>query len=75
VSDRAVGINAEVYLSDLSYELSRALSQRELREFILLLDAEVAEKSFTAGLVESLGELLEEEYDIKVTINEPEEEV
>lgn len=68
MSDRQIGVEVDIYLSDLTYQIARSVSQHEAREFILLLDAEYADKGFTEQLVASLVDVLNEEYDMSVAL-------
>lgn len=71
MSDQIVSISADVYLNDLAYELSRSLNKQDLKDFLLLCDAEVADMNFTVRLVEGLAEVLKDEYNVAVTIDIP----
>lgn len=68
MSDRQIGVEVDIYLNDLTYQIARSVSQREAREFVLLLDAEYADKDFTMALVEGLVEVLNDEYDMSLAL-------
>lgn len=68
MSDRQIGIEVDVHLDDLTYQIARSTPQRVAREFILLLDAEYADKGFTEQLVASLVDVLNEEYGMNLTL-------
>lgn len=70
MSSYQVGIEVDVYLNDLTYQIARVTPQSKMREFVLQLDAEVAEKEFTTALVEDLVDVLNDEYNMQVALVE-----
>lgn len=68
MSDYQTSIEVDVYLNDLTYQIARSVPQHKAMEFVLLLDAEYADKGFTVALVKGLVEVLNDEYDMSLAL-------
>lgn len=68
MSNYQIGVEVDVYLNDIAYQIARSTPKHVAREFILLLDAEYADKDFTEQLVASLVDVLNDEYDMNLSI-------
>lgn len=68
---RSTYLTVEVDTETLAEDLVESLPAPDLIELISMIDATMADMNFTIKLVESLADVLKDEYGVAVTINIP----
>lgn len=68
---RSTYLTVEVDTETLAEDLVESLPVPDLIELISMIDATMADMNFTIRLVESLADVLKDEYGVAVTINIP----
>lgn len=56
-----ININVDIDTGDLAYEFANAMDESSIINFIMDIDAQIADSEFTKSLIESLKENLPEE--------------